>query len=44
VPELVKRILDGNAAGEKHINIEGFMAGNAWTYMPIDNAGAVFYW
>ena len=20
------------------------MAGNAWTYMPIDNYGAVFYW
>lgn len=44
VPELANRILEGNAAGNPKINIEGFMAGNAWTYMPIDNAGAVFYW
>jgi len=26
------------------INLKGFMAGNAWTYMPIDNIGAVFDW
>jgi hypothetical protein len=45
VPELAKRILDGNSEGKNpKINIEGIMAGNAWTYMPIDNFGAVFYW
>jgi len=44
VPQLVNRILEGNAAGNTPINLEGFMAGNAWTYMPIDNAGAVFQW
>eukprot|EP01116_Phalansterium_solitarium_P022795 TRINITY_DN7660_c0_g1_i1.p1 TRINITY_DN7660_c0_g1~~TRINITY_DN7660_c0_g1_i1.p1 ORF type:complete len:498 (+),score=133.74 TRINITY_DN7660_c0_g1_i1:88-1494(+) len=44
VPELVNRILEGNAAGNPKINLEGFMAGNAWTYAAIDNAGAVFYW
>jgi len=45
VPELVNRILMGN---EQHpnqqINIQGFLAGNAWTFMPIDNQGAIFDW
>jgi serine carboxypeptidase-like clade 2 len=41
---LANRILEGNAAGEPKINIEGFMAGNAWTYMPIDNYGAINTW
>jgi len=45
VPELAKRILDGNSQGKyPKINIEGIMVGNAWTSMPIDNYGAVFYW
>jgi len=44
VPELADRILYGNAAGDQRINLQGIMVGNAWTYMPIDNAGAVFYW
>eukprot|EP01114_Cavostelium_apophysatum_P010762 TRINITY_DN2487_c0_g1_i1.p1 TRINITY_DN2487_c0_g1~~TRINITY_DN2487_c0_g1_i1.p1 ORF type:complete len:455 (-),score=74.19 TRINITY_DN2487_c0_g1_i1:20-1384(-) len=47
VPELADRILYGNKnlqPGDIYINIEGFMAGNPWTYMPIDNYGAVFYW
>lgn len=33
VPELARRVLDGNAAGNKKINLKGFMVGNAWTYM-----------
>jgi len=45
VPTLARRILDGNnQGGNPKINIQGFMAGNPWTYMPIDNYGAVFYW
>jgi serine carboxypeptidase-like clade II len=45
VPELANRVLEGNQqGGNVHINIKGFMAGNAWTYMPFDNAGAVFDW
>jgi serine carboxypeptidase-like clade 2 len=44
IPELAKLILDENAAGNPKINIEGFMAGNPWTYAPIDNYGAAFYW
>lgn len=45
VPELANRVLEGNqAGGNVNINIKGFMAGNAWTYMPFDNAGAVFDW
>jgi len=44
VPLLAKRILDGNKNGESNINIQGFMVGNAWTSMPIDNLGAVTYW
>jgi len=47
VPELAARIIAGNddlLDGYVHLNIEGFMAGNPWTFMPIDNYGAVFYW
>lgn len=32
IPELAKLILDENAAGNPIINLEGFMAGNPWTY------------
>jgi len=45
VPELADRILTGNNNNEGiNINIQGFLVGNAWTYMPIDNRGAVDYW
>jgi len=44
VPELAARIMQGNNNGFHKINLEGIMVGNAWTYMPIDNVGAVFYW
>jgi len=45
VPELVMRILQGNEdSSNPYINIEGFMAGNPWTFMPYDNVGAVFDW
>jgi serine carboxypeptidase-like clade 2 len=45
VPELAKRIMDGNSQGKfPKINLEGIMVGNAWTYMPIDNYGAIYYW
>jgi len=45
VPELAKRILDGNKKQPQlKINLVGIMAGNPWTYMPIDNGGAVFDW
>jgi serine carboxypeptidase-like clade 2 len=44
VPEAVDRILQGNQQGNPKINVKGFMAGNPWTYMPIDNLGAVNTW
>jgi len=44
VPQAVYRIIQGNNAGNPAINIKGFMAGNAWTYMPIDNYGAINTW
>jgi len=44
VPQAVYRIIQGNNAGNPKINIKGFMAGNAWTYMPVDNYGAVNTW
>jgi len=44
VPEAVYRIIQGNKAGNPVINVKGYMAGNAWTYMPIDNYGAINTW
>eukprot|EP01111_Echinosteliopsis_oligospora_P005467 TRINITY_DN1881_c0_g1_i1.p1 TRINITY_DN1881_c0_g1~~TRINITY_DN1881_c0_g1_i1.p1 ORF type:complete len:459 (-),score=135.72 TRINITY_DN1881_c0_g1_i1:75-1451(-) len=45
VPNLAKRILDGNKANPPlQINLQGFAAGNAWTDAPLDNYGAAFYW
>jgi len=46
VPTTVKRVRDGNlvAPASQKINLAGFLVGNAWTYMPIDNRGAVDYW
>jgi len=44
VPEAVQRILHGNEQGNPSINVKGFMVGNPWTYMPIDNLGAVNTW
>ncbi len=39
------KILQENEHGNQpKINLEGIMAGNPWTYMPIDNFGAIFYW
>jgi len=45
VPTLVQRIRQGNVENpSKPIALKGFLVGNAWTSMPVDNAGAVFYW
>jgi len=45
VPQLSDRIIQGNQNNEGiQINIQGFLAGNPWTFMPIDNRGAVDYW
>jgi len=45
VPTLVQRIRSGNKEENSvNIPIAGFLVGNAWTSMPIDNVGAVFYW
>jgi len=44
VPEAVQRILHGNEQGNPVIHVKGFMAGNPWTFMPIDNIGAVNTW
>eukprot|EP01123_Difflugia_compressa_P012465 TRINITY_DN532_c0_g1_i1.p1 TRINITY_DN532_c0_g1~~TRINITY_DN532_c0_g1_i1.p1 ORF type:complete len:470 (+),score=66.24 TRINITY_DN532_c0_g1_i1:55-1464(+) len=44
VPEAALRIIQGNEAGNPTINLKGFMAGNPWTYMPIDNLGAINTW
>jgi serine carboxypeptidase-like clade 2 len=44
VPNLAKRILDGNKQSAQQINFSGFMAGNAWTDPRFDNYGAAFYW
>jgi len=44
VPNLAKRILDGNKQNTQLINLRGFMAGNAWTDPRYDNYGAAFYW
>jgi len=44
VPNLAKRILDGHKQSTQHINLSGFMVGNAWTDPRYDNYGAAFYW
>lgn len=31
-------------ANPQHINIQGFLVGNAWTWAPLDNAGAAIDW
>ncbi|CAE7921766.1 SCPL34 [Symbiodinium sp. KB8] len=49
VPHFTQKIAQENAAaaagvaGAVHMNIQGFMVGNAWTVAELDNAGAVFY-
>jgi len=45
VPEFAQRVLDGNENEEGiPVNLQGFLVGNAWTSMPIDNYGAVTFW
>jgi len=45
VPLASQRIVEGNAANEGvKINIQGFMEGNAWSFMPLDNLGAINTW
>eukprot|EP01089_Gocevia_fonbrunei_P012940 TRINITY_DN3189_c0_g1_i4.p1 TRINITY_DN3189_c0_g1~~TRINITY_DN3189_c0_g1_i4.p1 ORF type:complete len:469 (-),score=81.07 TRINITY_DN3189_c0_g1_i4:34-1440(-) len=46
VPEITQLIYQNNqkAPSSQTINISGFMVGNAWTYMPIDNLGAINTW
>eukprot|EP01120_Amphizonella_sp_Union-15-10_P000177 TRINITY_DN10214_c0_g1_i1.p1 TRINITY_DN10214_c0_g1~~TRINITY_DN10214_c0_g1_i1.p1 ORF type:complete len:464 (-),score=75.41 TRINITY_DN10214_c0_g1_i1:73-1464(-) len=45
VPELARTIIEKNAKNNQPlINLKGFMVGNAWTYMPIDNLGAIETW
>ncbi|PRP76107.1 hypothetical protein PROFUN_15436 [Planoprotostelium fungivorum] len=45
VPTLVERIRSGNTEEDGFkIPLTGFLVGNAWTDMPLDNLGAVFYW
>eukprot|EP01104_Vermistella_antarctica_P015327 TRINITY_DN5001_c0_g1_i1.p1 TRINITY_DN5001_c0_g1~~TRINITY_DN5001_c0_g1_i1.p1 ORF type:complete len:509 (-),score=68.17 TRINITY_DN5001_c0_g1_i1:59-1585(-) len=45
IPTLAQRIVEGNKQGsDPNIALVGFMAGNPWTYMPIDNQGAIDDW
>jgi len=45
VPQLALRIVNGNKQNpNKKINLRGIMAGNAWTYMPYENEGAIDTW
>eukprot|EP01090_Pellita_catalonica_P021974 TRINITY_DN8373_c0_g2_i1.p1 TRINITY_DN8373_c0_g2~~TRINITY_DN8373_c0_g2_i1.p1 ORF type:complete len:478 (-),score=46.60 TRINITY_DN8373_c0_g2_i1:69-1502(-) len=46
VPEITQLVYESNKAlpSNKQINIKGMMVGNAWTYMPIDNRGAIETW
>ena len=45
VPLISHKVVTENANNPRvHINIKGHMVGNAWTYMPIDNAGAIDTW
>jgi serine carboxypeptidase-like clade II len=45
VPNAAARIIRGNEQKEgAHINLKGFMVGNAWTDATIDNRGAVDFW
>lgn len=44
VPNLAARVVLGNSQNKQQINFKGFMVGNAWTYAPYDNYGAVFDW
>jgi carboxypeptidase C (cathepsin A) len=45
VPNAAARIIRGNEQKQGiHINLKGFMVGNAWTDSTIDNRGAVDYW
>jgi serine carboxypeptidase-like clade 2 len=45
IPQLAQRIVQGNKKNpDQKINIQGFLAGNAWTYMPFENLAAVDTW
>eukprot|EP00028_Trichosphaerium_sp_Am-I-7-wt_P003069 CAMPEP_0168516210 /NCGR_PEP_ID=MMETSP0405-20121227/5268_1 /TAXON_ID=498012 /ORGANISM="Trichosphaerium sp, Strain Am-I-7 wt" /LENGTH=457 /DNA_ID=CAMNT_0008535881 /DNA_START=968 /DNA_END=2341 /DNA_ORIENTATION=+ len=44
VPELALRIHEGNLENKAQINIQGFLVGNAWTHMPVDNTAAIDSW
>jgi serine carboxypeptidase-like clade 2 len=45
VPNAAARIIQGNEQKQgAHINLKGFMVGNAWTDATIDNRGAVDFW
>ena len=45
IPNAAARIIRGNEQKEgAHINLKGFMVGNAWTDSTIDNRGAVDFW
>jgi carboxypeptidase C (cathepsin A) len=45
VPNLALAIYESNQEGLRpYIDLQGFLAGNAWTDAPIDNQGAAFYW
>jgi len=45
VPEITQYIWQQNQNGPAvKINIQGMMVGNGWTYMPIDNLGAITTW
>jgi serine carboxypeptidase-like clade 2 len=45
VPSFANAIVRSNLAGvNPKINIQGFIAGNAWTVAELDNIGAITYW
>jgi len=44
VPELAQLVYEKNRLGYPVINIKGMAVGNAWTFAPIDNAGALNTW
>ena len=45
VPTASLRVVEGNDASEgTHINIAGFLEGNAWTDIGLDNLGAIDTW
>ncbi len=45
IPTEALAILQGNAQGTNlHINLKGFLVGNAWTVTELDNTGAVDFW